>query len=88
MNLKSRLKRLERQSKGGYVTITFTDNSELTIPIKQLRGLWFDVTRIHENSLYQRMKAKYDEGYPDNSGLIHSMLAYDKVLNRGLWNET
>ncbi|MCA1011389.1 hypothetical protein [Halobacillus halophilus] len=87
MNLEKRLKKLETQYKGNSVTIQFTDGDEFTVTKKEFRSIWFNAPSMVNNRIYQRMKAKYDRGILDTSGLIHSMIAYDPKEMEGLWED-
>lgn len=86
-NLLQRLQKLESQAQGDKVTIHFDDGSTLPLQRQELMGLWQNVNRLHESSIYQTMKGKHKEGINDTNGLIHLMMAYDPEENRGLWND-
>lgn len=87
MSLLKRIKRLEKQSKGDSVTITFTDGTHISPSKRDLWVMWGNISRIADNPLYKVMKAKHDEGITDTGGLIHCMIAYDPEEDRGLWDE-
>ena len=85
MSLLKRIKRLEKQFKGDTVSISFTDGSHISASKRDMRALWINPLKIPESPIYKAMKAKYDEGIMDKSGLIHTMMVYEPGAIKEVW---
>lgn len=82
-----RIKTLEKTLKVEDHVFYFEDGTHLKITALQFKRLWEDIHAVRHNSIYEHMKEKLNQGYPDDSGLIYLMQAEDPSSFPDLWDD-
>ncbi|WP_019244572.1 MULTISPECIES: hypothetical protein [Bacillus] len=89
-SLLKRVKKLEsheRLKQGESHVFYMEDGSYLEVNAREFNAIWDDVEVGKPNKHYEHLKKKLDEGYPDEGGLIHLMMAWDVNMNLDLWDD-
>jgi hypothetical protein len=86
-NLLKRLKNIEKQLQVENYIFEFEDGTHIEVTNRQFHQIWDDIHNKRHNSIYETMKEKLNQGYPDDAGLIHLMQAEDPIFVAELWKE-
>jgi hypothetical protein len=82
-----RIKKLEKKIKVNGHTFHFWDGTQYEVTAKQYQKAWSDIISNKPNAIYNHLKMKLREGFPDDLGIVHLMQAYDPLENADLWEE-
>jgi len=63
----------------------FEDGSHIQLSGNQFQRIWEDIQNERPNPTYERLKAKLEQGFPDDAGLIYLMKAEDPNEYPNLW---